>query len=366
MKFKIYALAIVTITCAGCNRNQDVITPQSKPLIEAVYAAGVVAARDEYEIFAQVDGYMQEKLVADGDAVKKGDVLFIIDNDQQSARFKITQETFNLARKNAGEDSPVIAELTASVASVKSKLQFDSLNYARYSNLIQQNATTKVEYERFKLSYENTQNEYALQQNRLRKIRDQLAMEFQNAKSQLQIAADESGRYLVRSEVAGKIFRTTKEKGELIRRGELLGVAGQDANFFLKLNVDELDIQRIQLKQKVKVKIDAYPGKFFTARIDKIYPMVNLREQSLQVDASLDAPLPGSYSGLAVEANIIIHSKDNAIVIPKAALISGDSVIIIVNGDEKKVKVTKGIETLDEVEIIAGIEPTQEIILKKR
>ncbi len=44
---------------------------RSKPLTEAVYASGLVVAQDEYQVFAQVDGYLAEKMVSDGDAVKK-------------------------------------------------------------------------------------------------------------------------------------------------------------------------------------------------------------------------------------------------------------------------------------------------------
>jgi len=357
--------AIICFACFACNNNGKIVTPHVKPLIEAVYASGFVVARDEYQIFAQVDGYLQEKLVSDGDTVRKGDILFIVDSDQQTARFKIAQDNYALAKKTASENSSTLTELAAAVASVKSKLQFDSINYTRYVNLLKQNATTKVEYERFKLQYENTRHEYVLQQSRLRKVKDQLVTELRNAEGQLEIAASESGRYIVRSEVTGKIFRTTKEKGELIRRGELLAVAGRDEDFYLKLNIDELDIQRIEKNQKVKVKIDAYPEKIFTATIDKIYPMVNLQLQSLRVDATLDEPLPGGYSGLAVEANIIIREKQDALVIPKQALLEGDSVLIKVGDETKKIKITKGIETLDEVEVIDGITLKQQVIMSK-
>jgi HlyD family secretion protein len=143
-------------------------------------------------------------------------------------------------------------------------------------------------------------------------------------------------------------------------------VAGQDNHFFLKLNIDELDIQRIKKDQKVKVKVDAYPGKIFTATIDKIYPMVTVQAQSLRVDANFDEPLPGSYSGLAVEANIIIREKKDALVIPKTALLTGDSVLIKIDGDTKKVKVIKGIETLDDVEIRSGIDAKQQVVLSQK
>ncbi|RAV97744.1 efflux RND transporter periplasmic adaptor subunit [Pseudochryseolinea flava] len=345
-------VTIVLIASISCGNREEVVTPKTKPLIEAVYASGIVSSQDEYEIFSQVDGYLREKLVADGDDVKTGDVLFIIDSDQQSARFKIAQDNYNLARKNAAADSPLLTELSAAVASVKSKLQFDSVNFVRYSNLWKENATTKVDYERFKLQYENAKNEFLLQQSRLKKVKDQVTTELQNMQAQLQIAADESGRYIVKSDVDGTLFHTTKDKGELVRRGELIAIAGDNNSFYLKLNVDELDIQRVKVGQQVKTKIDAYPDKVFTATVKKVYPMVNQLQQSIRVDAVLNEKLPAGFSGLAVEANIIVREKNSALVIPNTALLPGDSVWMEIDGEKKKVKVTTGIKTLDEVEIL--------------
>ena len=148
-------------------------------------------------------------------------------------------------------------------------MQFDSLNYVRYSNLLNSNATTRSEYDRMKLLYDNSRNEYALQKSRYEKTKNQLYIELQNAKSQLQIASNESGRYTIRSQVDGKVFKTMKEKGELVRRNEAVAVIGKDSAFYLELSVDELDVQRVKAGQEVIVKIDAYPDKIFHARCNQ-------------------------------------------------------------------------------------------------
>jgi HlyD family secretion protein len=347
----------------SCNSNKDVITPELKSLTEAVYASGLVVAQDEYQVFAQVDGYLVEKLVSDGDIVKKGDVLFIIESGQQSARFQIARENFELARKNYSSDSPVLQELTTAITAAKTKMQFDSVNFVRYENLLNQNATTRAAYDSYKLMYENARNDYKLQRSRLERTRNQLKAEFENASAQLRIAGEESSRYIVRSDIDGKVFSTTKDKGELIRRSELIGVVGRDDNFYMQLNIDELDIQRIQQGQRVVVKIDAYAGKVFEASITKVYPMVNLQQQSLRADAAFKEPLPGAFSGLAVEANIIIRQKNNALVIPKTALQPGDSVYIKTDDGKQKVKVKTGIETLDEIEIVEGLNAQQKLMV---
>jgi len=332
--------------------------------MEAIYASGFVVAREEYQVFSQAEGYLSEKLAMDGDTVKRGDPLFIVEADQQSARYRIAQENYEMATKNFGRDSPVLRELNSAIESSKSKMQFDSLNSVRYTNLLKSNATTRSDFDRMKLLYDNSKNEYILQKSRLDKTRNQLYLELQNAKSQLQIAGDESGRSVVRSQINGKVFKTMKEKGELVQRNEALAIIGLDNVFYLQLNVDELDVQRVKLGQEVFAKIDAYPGAAFRARVTKIYPMINKQQQSIRVDADLVEPLPGNFSGLALEANIVIRQKKDALVIPKAALLPGDSLNIKTGDGVKKVKVVRGIETLDEVEITEGLDSAGTLIVR--
>lgn len=359
----LYLFFSISLFFLGCDNNGKITTPQVKPLVEAVYASGYVVAEGEYEVYAQTEGYLVDKMVDDGDVVKKGDPLFVIDSDQQSARYRIARENRDMARRNYGDDSPVLNELKAAVETARTKMQYDSINFVRYTNLIKSNAVSKSEYDRFKLVYQNSNNEYLLQKSRYEKMKNQMYLELKNAENQLRIASDESKQYTIRSQMDGMIFRTSKESGEMIRRGEVIAVVGKKDGFYLELNVDELDVNKVKVGQKVFVKIDAYPDKTFTAEVNQIFPMINKQQQSVKVDAKLNESLPGWFSGLALEANIIIEEKEKAIVIPKSLLLPGDSVLIETEEGKQKVKVQRGIETLDEVEIIKGLDSTNRLIV---
>jgi len=368
-RIKKNAILFTVIGCVfifSCEMKNDGLRPASKPLIEAVYASGFVVAKEEYEIISQVEGYVSAKLAQDGDDVKKGDPLYIIESEQQSARNRIARETFDLSVKNHSDESPVLSELKAAMNSAYSKMKHDSANFARYSNLLKNNATPRAEYDRMKLLYENSSNEYALQKSRYDRTKNQLYLDLQNARNNLVISSNEAGKYIVRSEVNGRVFMTSREKGELIRRNEVIAVVGKQDAYVLQLNVDELDVQRIRQGQEVLVRIDAYPNKVFRAAVSKVYPMVDRKQQAVRVDAELLESLPGFFSGLALEANIIIRKKEKAIVIPKNALLPGDSVIIHTEDGKRKIKVTRGIETLDEVEIIEGLDTGNLIVMSKK
>ncbi len=351
-------ISVLTLSFFGlmaCSSGGSYIAPETKKLMEAVYASGFVVAENEYQVFSQVDGYVAEKLVQDGDAVNQGDALFVIEADQQNARYRIAREAYEQSLQNYREDSPVLTELKAALMAARTKMQFDSVNFVRYSNLYRQNATSRAEYDRMELLYKNSRNDYVLAESRYKRILDQVALDYKNAENQYKIARDESARYTIRSLVNGRVFKTFKEKGELIRRTELAAIAGSTDAFYLQLTVDELDVQRVKVGQSVIAKIDAFPDRIFHAEVSRIYPLVDTRQQSIRVDARLMDELPAGFSGLALEANIIIRESEQALVIPRAALLPGDSVIIKGDRGEEKIKVQTGITTWSEVEVTGGL-----------
>jgi len=349
----------------ACSGDTNTVSPKVKPLIEAVYASGFVVSGEEYQLYSQVDGNLAQILVKEGEKVKKGQPLLVIESNQQNARYALSQQAYEMAKKNYSDGSPVLRELKTTIESSRTKFHYDSLNFLRYDNLLKANATTRAEFDRIKLIYENSKNEYALQSSRYDKVKNDLYLALQNAESQWRVAQEESGHYELRSEVDGMVFKIMKERGELVRRSEVIAIVGRGDDFYLKLTVDELDVQRVKVDQNVIVKIDAYPQKVFKGKVSKVYSLIDTRQQSLRVDATLEDTLPANFSGLAVEANIIIRQKDKAIVIPKSVLLPGDSVWIKDSEGKKKLKVTRGIETLDEIEIIEGLDSTAQLLTKK-
>jgi HlyD family secretion protein len=355
---------LLTILLAGCNNGGNEIKPQVKPLMEAVYASGYLYARNQYEVFAQAEGYVLEQVVQDGSDIRKGEPIYILESGQQSSRFDLARKNYSLARDNYQDGSPVLNEVVAAMNSARTKMQFDSVNFVRYSNLLKRNATSKAEYDRFSLTYENARNEFLLHQSRYDRLKRQLYLELENAKSQLSIAGNESGRYILKSEIDGRVFKTLKDKGELVRRGEVVAVVGNKNEYYLELAVDEVDINKVKTGQDVLVTIDAFPDRVFNAKVSSVYPIVNLQQQSIRVDAVLSDSLPGFYAGLAVEANIVIRRNDHALVLPRN-MVRNDTVFIQTDDGIMPAKIVRGIQTFEEVEVVSGIDSNSLVVAPK-
>jgi multidrug efflux pump subunit AcrA (membrane-fusion protein) len=138
-----------------------------------------------------------------------------------------------------------------------------------------------------------------------------------------------------------------------------LAVIGDSRNFILEMQVDEFDILKIKKGLAVILTLDSYKGKVFEAIVTKINPMMNERSKTFLIEAEFLKQPEILYPNITFEANIVIQSKENAILIPRDYLLN-DSIVVKSNGD--KVIVKTGLKDYQKVEILSGIRSEDHLI----
>ncbi|MFA6261755.1 MAG: efflux RND transporter periplasmic adaptor subunit [Bacteroidia bacterium] len=359
-----YTLLFLLVVLLSCGEQSETISPQLKDITEAVYASGNLYPKNEYKVSANADGFLAKRMIDPGDSISIGDELFQIENELQSNRLETMGKIYSKAGENAGESSPALLEARKALKSAYDKMKFDSTNYARYKTLWDAGSIAKAQYDNVSLAYQLSKNEYEIRQESYRRLKNQLFIEWQNATNNYQAARKDEANTRVISNIDGKVYDVLREQGEAVRRGEILAMVGDASVFYLKLMVDELDIEKVRLGQEVVVKLDINPGKIYKARVSKIYPRLNREEQAFRVDAEFDGEKPESFYGVTVEANIIIQVKPKALTIPKAIVGAGDTVWVEKNGKAQKVHFKKGVESFDDVEVLEGIKADDVLIIQ--
>lgn len=345
----------LSMLVAACSSKSETTSPVYKDLTEAVYASGNVFPKNEYKVVANADGYLQQQLVTEGDVVKGGQLLFSLESLSQDARAEAAANIYRQSEANFSDSSPVLAELEVALRNARTKLENDSVNYFRFKALYDQNATAKVEVERAELAYRTSKNDVAARQKTWQRTKNQLYVDLQNSRSNFRVNAREGDNYRIKSIEAARVYEVYKKVGELVRRGEAVALLGNPQDVYLQLAVDETDFSKLRVGQAIVVKMDAYGDKVFNAQITKIYPKLNKVDQSFRVDADFVGEVPQAYYGLTVEANIVISNNPKALTIPKAYLVGQDSVWVRADKDKQKIKITKGAENFELVEIKNGL-----------
>jgi multidrug efflux pump subunit AcrA (membrane-fusion protein) len=352
-------IPVVALLLSSCNK-ENTTHPVEKKLVEAVYASGKVIPSNDYKIYALTDGTILQRNVTEGDSVTAGQILFSIDNTTQQAQTATARMAFQMAADNYGDNSPVLQDLKYQVTSLQLKLADDSVNYIRQRNLYDAKSTSKFDFDRAKLRYETSVNDLKSAKDRLTKTRNQVKLDYENAKNQLNINNTQTGYYDVKSSINGLVYELYKKPGEAVRRFDPLAAIGNKGSFYIQLWVDELDINKVQVGQQVAITMDLHKGKTFKAKVTKIYPVLNEQNQSIRIDAEFTEAPPRLIANALVEANIVIAEKDKVLTLPKK-YVMGDSVKV--KGQDKYVHIKKGLEDSADVEVLDGLTPASEVVI---
>jgi multidrug efflux pump subunit AcrA (membrane-fusion protein) len=343
-------LAFLLLLMVSCNKKQEQTTPIEEKITVSVYASGMIKTLNQYQVFSTVNGLVAEKFITEGDIVKKGSPLLRIsnstvqlneDNAKISADYALMQS--NLEKLN---------ELQTNIDLAQAKMDNDALLLQRQKNLWKEQIGTQNEVEQRELALKSSSGTYEAAKLKYKQLQKQINFQEQQSQKTLQISRNIVGDYIVKSEVDGKVYNILKEKGEMVNAQTAIALIGNANTFLLELQVDEYDIAKVKIGQKILITMDSYKGKVFDAIVTKINPLMNERSKSFTIEATFVKQPEALYPNLTCEANILIQEKEKALTIPRNYLLNGDSVIL---SNKEKKKVTTGLKDYQKVEIISGL-----------
>ncbi len=133
--------------------------------------------------------------------------------------------------------------------------------------------------------------------------------------------ADRPPRDIVfRSLATGHLEDKMIVQGSAIQAGTKLLTLADHSTMWLEAQVYESQMALIRMGQKVKVAVDAIPGKTFTGKVSFIYPHVDHMTRTLMVRAVFENPNLDLKPGMYAQASILIPSVTDAIQVPQEAV----------------------------------------------
>jgi multidrug efflux pump subunit AcrA (membrane-fusion protein) len=340
----------VMLLLASCTKDIETTHPQIEPISELVYAAGTIKSRDQYQVHSTVNGVINDIKVAEGDLVKKGEVLMVVRNEP--SQLNVQNAKLAAAHADIKANSSKLKEARVSIELAHAKLRDDSLLLVRQRNLKSKGVGTLVELEQRELAYKNAVTNYELALLNYRELERDLMFSYEQSKTNLKISESLGNDYFIRAESDGKVYKVLRERGEFASTLSPVAIIGNADDFIIELNVDEYDISRVHVGQEILVSMDSYKGQVFKGRIEIIEPLMDEQSRSFIVRAAfIDRPKE-LYPNLTVEANIVIRSNQKALTIPRSYLI-GDSLVMVGKHETRKVAV--GIMDYRKAEILSGL-----------
>lgn len=240
-------------------------------------------------VSADVSGIVTSVDVKEGQAVRKGDVLFRV--DPQQFQIAVDNARANLAQTALSIESMKqdYKRMLSDAASQKAKVELDEVTYDRYAALVGSDSISKANYDqaRFTLDADKSKLESLNQQAQVQLARlggnadIQVSQhpQYLQAKAQLDETQRQLDHTVVRAPFDGVVTQVdalqpgtylVAQTAALTNTGAL-GLVSTD-DIWVEANVKETDLTYVKPGDHVDVTVDTYPGQVWSGTVASIAP----------------------------------------------------------------------------------------------
>ncbi|MET4085041.1 multidrug efflux system membrane fusion protein [Bradyrhizobium sp. S3.5.5] len=179
---------------------------------------------------------------------------------------------------------------------------------------------------------------------------------------------------LVRAPFSGDLGVRKVEVGQYLTAGTAIVSLTDLSELWANFTVTEKDSGNLKVGQPVRLKVDAYPGRTFDAKITTIEPQVAADTRNIRVQATVANPEKILKPGMFVTTTVVLPAKPAVITVPETAVdytLYGDSVFVITEKKEEDGKtslsavrtfVQTGSRVDGRVEIIKGVKVGDKVV----
>jgi len=318
------------------------MTVELSTIADQVRSYGTVKAQDLVSVSPQVSNRLTDIYVDLGDTVEAGQLMA-----------KIYDKTFR----------DQLSQAQAQLAQSRIALRRDSAQFERQRQLLEMDLVSDSEYEIALATYRNTM------------------AQLESARASLTQAQENFNFTEVRAPVNGVVVSRSLEEGDLAPSGQTLFELASDSGFETRIFLPVQDWRSVRIGQSVQLRVSNEASVSATGIVSRKSPQLDPTTGLGEVVITLTQVGRSIYSGVLAENLINIQTNDNAVVIPRSALV--EVVETVVNPESNTIELERsysvfvskgdslaerrtlelGIEQGDRIEVLSGLQPGDNIVI---
>ncbi len=325
-------IAALIIVAVAAKFGSDYYTKSNKPAFTGTVAAvergdieslvsatGTISPVNSVDVSSKITGRIVEVKVNENDMVKAGQVLILLDDDR----------------------------LKTTVSQAQARLANAAANYERNRRLADIGAISTQQLDASRMDYQVAQATY------------------DDATSQL-------GDTIIRAPIDGLVIGKPIPAGQTVAPGisspMVLMTIADMSKMQISVQVDESDVGRVKVGQKVSFTVDAYPGKTFAGAVSNVSNKATITQNVVYYPVTVDIDNPEGLLKPTMTARVSVHvgESKNVIVVPLAAVKQSKGqqyVQVMKDGKPQNVNVQLGLSSDDKVAIVSGLSDGDKILL---
>jgi RND family efflux transporter MFP subunit len=311
----------------------SVVSPKQTAPADEIILPGNVQPFITSPIYSRTNGYLKKWYFDIGAHVKQGQLLAVIETPE-------VDQQLQQARSNL---------LTA-----QANLELASVTKNRYQGLLKSNAVSQQDVDNAVGTYNANKSIVEA---------DKAEVEQYSA-----LASFEK----IYAPFDGVITARNTDIGDLINSGSGTGVKtdlfhiAQPGKLRVYVNVPEEYSQGIKTGMIANLSLAEFPGRKFQGKLVRTAEAINVTTRTLLIEIDLENPSGTLLSGSYAEVHLAVPTKPSTFLLPVNTLIfrsEGLHVGVVKDGKVALTAVTPGHDFGNEIEIVAGLKPDDQVII---
>jgi len=311
----------------------SVVTPQQTAPAEEIILPGNVQPFITSPIYARTSGYLRKWTVDIGAHVKKGQLLAVIETPEVDQQLQQSLSNLNTAKANLA-----LAETTKN----------------RYEGMIRSNAVSQQDVDNAVGTY--NANKATVEANQANVKQLEALQSFEK----------------IYAPFDGVVTARNTDIGDLINSGSAAGVKtdlfhiAQPGTLRVYVNVPEEYSQGIKAGMTADLSLAEFPGRKFPGKLVRTAEAINMTTRTLLIEIDVNNPAGELLTGSYAEVHLKVPTQASTLLLPVNTLIfrsQGLRVGVVKDGKVELAAVTPGRDSGNQIEIVAGIKPDDQVII---
>ena len=342
-------------------------------LVQTVVASGRIMTPQRVSVGAVTTGRVARIPVQEGQAVKRGDVLMELDdNDERAAaaqaRAAVDQAEAKLRQlRELGLPAAQQGLVQAQANLTQVRRQFDRTRELKEKGFVSQAALDDAQRNLDVAESQLRAAQLQVQTNSPAGSDAALARTaLAQAQASLAVAQAKLDDTVIRAPVDGTLIARAVEPGNVVQPGKELMALAPVGETQVVVQIDEKNLAQLKLGQQALASADAFPRERFAAELVYINPGIDALRGSVEVKLSVRKPPQYLRQDMTVSVDIEVARRAGAVVVPADTVRDANSaqpwVLVVDGGRAARRPVKLGLKGDGRMEVLEGVAPGERLI----
>lgn len=328
---------------AGFGAVVRIAQAQRGELIEFVSAPGEIEPKTKVEISAKVSARIIKLPYEEGDIVTCGNpdanppvpasVLVSLDAKDLESQLSSTQASANAQAAQLEVEKARIDSQRANLVGLEASLKQAQRDLERQKELLESKDISQVTFDQTRLKVDEYQSQYESAKHSIEAAQLGLKVLEHNleaANARITEAQEALSYTTITSPIDGVVTRINAEVGEVVvfgtmnNPGTVILEVADLSKMLIVAQVDEADVEQLQVGQKAKVYVDAFPDRELSGTVDSValsHSTSSTGMKYFRTEILLDAVKEKLFSGLTAHVDIETRKHTDILKVPTQAVL---------------------------------------------